>query len=155
VLGAFAAGVLVGLVLDSPDGKIVRVRLEGIGFGFLVPVYFVVTGMNFDLDSLLTVEGLVLAAVFLTMMLVSRGASALLWLRELGPRRTTSLAVFGATGLPLIVAIVGIGQGRGDVSDSVGASLIGAGMISVLVYPLVATRLAGVPSPVEGEADEY
>jgi Kef-type K+ transport system membrane component KefB len=155
VLGAFAAGVLVGLVLDSPDGKVVRVRLEGIGFGFLVPVYFVVTGMNFDLDSLLTVEGLVLAAVFLALLLVSRGASALLWLRELGPRRTTSLALFGATGLPLIVAIVGIGQERGDISDSVGASLIGAGMISVLVYPFVATRLAGVPAPVEREADEY
>ena len=63
-----------------------------------------------------------------------------------------SLALFGATGLPLIVAIVGIGQERGDISDSVGASLIGAGMISVLVYPFVATRLAGVPAPVEGEA---
>ena len=155
VLGAFAAGVLVGLVLDSPDGKIVRVRLEGIGFGFLVPVYFVVTGMNFDLDSLLTVEGLVLAAVFLALLLVSRGASALLWLRELGGRRTVSLALFGATGLPLIVAIVGIGQERGDISDSVAASLIGAGMISVLVYPFVATRLAGAPAPVEREADEY
>ena len=155
VLGAFAAGVLVGLVLDSPDGKIVRVRLEGIGFGFLVPVYFVVTGMTFDLDSLLTVEGLVLAAVFLALLLVSRGASALLWLRELGGRRTVSLALFGATGLPLIVAIVGIGQERGDISDSVGASLIGAGMISVLVYPFVATRLVGTPPPVEREAEEY
>ncbi|MET0561571.1 MAG: cation:proton antiporter [Gaiellaceae bacterium] len=155
VLGAFAAGVLVGLVLDSPDGKIVRVRLEGIGFGFLVPVYFVVTGMNFDLDSLLTVDGLALAALFLALLIVSRGASALLWLRELGGRRTVSLALFGATGLPLIVAIVGIGQERDDISGSVAASLIGAGMISVLVYPLVATRLARVPSPVEGEADEY
>jgi len=155
VLGAFAAGVLVGLVLDTPDGKVVRVRLEGIGFGFLVPVYFVVTGMTFDLDSLLTIEGLVLAAVFLTLLLVSRGASALLWLRDLGGRRTASLALFGATGLPLIVAIVGIGQERGDISDGVGASLIGAGMISVLVYPFVATRLVGTPSPVEREADEY
>jgi Kef-type K+ transport system membrane component KefB len=146
VLGAFAAGVVVGLALDSPEGRIVRVRLEGIGFGFLVPVYFVVTGMNFDLDSLLTAEGLLLAAVFLALLLVTRGASALLWLRELGGRRTVSLALFGATGLPLIVAIVGIGQGRGDISDSVGASLIGAGMISVLVYPFIATRLvhAGV-----------
>ena len=155
VLGAFAAGVLVGLVLDSPDGKIVRVRLEGIGFGFLVPVYFVVTGMTFDIDSLLTVEGLVLAAVFLALLLVSRGASALLWLRELGGRRTVSLALFGATGLPLIVAIVGIGQERGDISDSVAASLIGAGMISVLVYPFVATRLAGTSAPVQHEAEEH
>jgi Kef-type K+ transport system membrane component KefB len=142
VLGAFAAGVVVALVLDSPEGRIVRMRLEGIGFGFLVPVYFVVTGMNFDLESLLTAEGLLLAGLFLALLLVTRGASALLWLRELGPRRTASLALFGATGLPLIVAIVGIGQERGDVSDAVGASVIGAGMISVLVYPFVATRLA-------------
>jgi Kef-type K+ transport system membrane component KefB len=160
VLGAFAAGLVVGLALDSPDGKIVRVRLEGIGFGFLVPVYFVVTGMNFDLDSLLTVDGLSLAALFLVLLLVTRGTSALLWLRELGARETTSLALFGATGLPLIVAIVGIGQGRGAISDAVGASLIGAGMISVLVYPLVATRLAAATAEapithVEPAADEY
>ncbi len=98
--------------------------------------------MTFDIDSLLTVEGLSLAAIFLALLLVTRGASALLWLRELGPRGTASLALFGATGLPLIVAIVGIGSERGDISDSVGASLIGAGMISVLVYPFIATRLA-------------
>jgi len=160
VLGAFAAGIVVGLVLDSPEGEIVRLRLEGIGFGFLVPVYFVVTGMNFDLDSLLTVEGLSLAALFLLILLVSRGTAALLWLRELGPRRTASLALFAATGLPLIVAIVGIGSEQGDISDSVGASLIGAGMISVLVYPLIGMRFAGVPvraasDPADRSADEY
>ena len=157
VLGAFTAGVLVGLVLDSPDGQIVRVRLEGIGFGFLVPVYFVVTGMNFDLDSLLSAQGLLLAAVFLALLVVSRGASALLWLRELGGRRTASLALFGATGLPLIVAIVGIGQEKGDISDGVGASLIGAGMISVLVFPFVATRLVGAQVDFETtvSGDEY
>jgi Kef-type K+ transport system membrane component KefB len=150
VLGAFAAGIVVGLVLDSPEGRIVRVRLEGIGFGFLVPVYFVVTGMNFDLDSLLTTEGVALALLFLGILLVTRGAAALMWLRELGPRRTASLALFAATGLPLIVAIVGIGSERGDISDSVGASLIGAGMISVLVYPLVGMRL--VRPPLEADA---
>ena len=148
VLGAFAAGVLVGLVLDSTEGRIVRVRLEGIGFGFLVPVYFVVTGMTFDIDSLLTAEGLALAGLFLVLLLVTRGAAALLWLRELGARQTASLALLAATGLPLIVAIVGIGSEKGDISDGVGASLIGAGMISVLVCPFVATRL--VPQTATG-----
>ena len=147
VLGAFAAGVVVGLALDSPEGEVVRLRLEGIGFGFLVPVYFVVTGMEFDVDSLLSGRGLALAGLFVVLMLGTRGASALLWARELGTRRTACLALFAATGLPLIVAIVGIGQERGDVSDAVGASLIGAGMISVLVFPFVATRLAGPPEP--------
>jgi Kef-type K+ transport system membrane component KefB len=152
VLGAFASGLIVGLTLDSPEGEVVRMRLEGIGFGFLIPIYFVVTGMNFDLDSLLTATGLSLAALFLGLLLVVRGASSLLWLRELGPRETISLGLFGATGLPLIVAIAGIGIDRGAMADDVGASLIGAGMISVLVFPLVATAFSGrrtVAEPVE------
>jgi Kef-type K+ transport system membrane component KefB len=143
VLGAFAAGLVVGLALDTPEGGVVRMRLEGIGFGFLIPVYFVVTGMNFDLDSLLSARGLSLAALFLALLFVVRGASSLLWVRELPRRQTLGLAFFGATGLPLIVAIVGIGTGRGAIGADVGASLVGAGMISVLVFPLLATAVAG------------
>lgn len=142
VLGAFAAGLVVGLALESPDASVVRLRLEGVGFGFLIPIYFVVTGVEFDLDSLLTPSGIGLAAAFLALMLVVRGTPALLWRRTLGTRDTASLAFLGATGLPLIVAIVGVGAGRGAVSDSVGASMIGAGMISVLVFPLAGGRIA-------------
>ena len=66
------------------------------------------------------------------------------------------VTIFGATGLPLIVAIVGIGEERGDISGAVGASLIGAGMLSVLVYPLLALRIAGMsPGAGASEADEY
>ncbi len=143
VLGALAAGLVVGLALDSPEAKPVRTRLEGIGYGFLVPIYFVVTGMNFDLDSLLTASGLALAALFLALFLVVRGASAILWLRELGSRRTAGLTFFGAAALPLVVAIVGIGMDRGAIGSEVGASLIGAGMISVLAFPLVGLRFSG------------
>jgi Kef-type K+ transport system membrane component KefB len=148
VLGAFAAGLVVGLALDSPEGEVVRMRLEGIGFGFLIPIYFVVTGMNFDLDSFLTVNGLALGALFLAILFVVRGASSLLWLRELERRETLGLALFGATELPLIVAIVGIALERGAIADNVGASLIGAGMISVLLFPLVGMRVVGRSSPV-------
>ena len=143
VLGALAAGLVVGLALDTPDGEVVRMRLEGIGFGLLIPIYFVVTGMTFDLDSFVSLRGLELAALFLGLLLVVRGASAFLWLRELGPRPTASLALFGATGLPLIVAIVDIGTDRGAIAADVGASLIGAGMISVLLFPLLGISVAG------------
>jgi Kef-type K+ transport system membrane component KefB len=143
VLGAFAAGMIVGLALDSPEGAVVRLRLEGIGFGFLIPIYFVVTGLTFDLDSLLTASGIALAVLFLGLMLLTRGASAVLWLRELPRRETLALGLFGATGLPLIVAIVGIATKRGDISASIGASLVGAGMVSVLAYPFLGIRVAG------------
>ena len=153
VLGAFAAGLVVGLALGSPDAAPVRMRLEGVGFGFLIPIYFVVTGMTFDLDSLLSPTGLALAALFLALFVVVRGTPALLWLRDLGPQRTLSLAVFSATGLPLIVAIVGIGTDRGAIAQDVGTSLIGAGMISVLVLPLLATTLASRESSGLGDAE--
>ena len=141
VLGAFAGGLVVGLALSTADAAPVRMRLEGVGYGFLVPIYFVVTGMNFDLDSLLTPSGLGLAALFLGLFVVVRGTPSLLWIRDLGPRRTLSLAVFSATGLPLIVAIVGIGIERGAIGRDVGTSLIGAGMLSVLILPLIASAL--------------
>jgi Kef-type K+ transport system membrane component KefB len=138
ILGAFAAGLIVGLVVDTPEGRSVRTRLEGIGYGFLIPVYFVVTGLTFDLDSLLTLRGAGLALLFLALMLAFRGAAALLWLREIGRRETVQLALCAATGLPLIVAIVSIGARRGAIGPTEGASLIAAGMISVLVFPLTA-----------------
>jgi Kef-type K+ transport system membrane component KefB len=161
VLGAFAAGLIVGLALDSPEGEVVRMRLEGIGFGFLIPIYFVVTGINFDLDSLLTATGLALAALFLALLVVVRGLPSLLWLRELGTRRTLCLALLGATGLPLIVAIVGIGTDSGAIDPDVGASLIGAGMVSVLLFPLLAIRIVGrrraaePPPATSAETAEY
>jgi Kef-type K+ transport system membrane component KefB len=147
VLGAFTAGLIAGLVLDSPEGAVVRMRLEGIGFGLLIPIYFVTTGLTFDLDSLLTLRGLALTALFLVLLVVARGASALLWLRALGRRQTGALALFGATGLPLIVAVVTIGAARGAVSGSTGASLVGAGMISVLAYPLLAGWISSGERP--------
>jgi Kef-type K+ transport system membrane component KefB len=147
VLGAFAAGLVIGLVLDSPEGKIVRMRLEGLGYGCFIPVYFVVTGMSFDLDSFLSARGIGLALLFLVLLFVIRGVSALLWLRGLRRGELVSLALFGATGLPLIVAIVGIGVEKDAISAAVGASVVAAGMLSVLIFPLVATRLAGDESP--------
>ncbi|HUK94213.1 MAG TPA: cation:proton antiporter [Gaiellaceae bacterium] len=155
VLGAFAAGLVVGLALDTPSGEGVRVRLEGIGFGVFVPIYFVVTGMTFDLDSLLTRGGLALAGLFLALFMLTRGSSALLWRKELGEQATAGLAFFAATGLPLIVAIVSIGEERGAIDPSVGASLVGAGMLSVLIYPMVAIHIVGRREPSGAEAEEF
>jgi len=93
---------------------------------------------------------------------VVRGTSALLWVRELSRTETLGLALFAATGLPLIVAIVGIGTDRHAITANVGASLIGAGMISVLAFPLLGNRIIGsipavvsVPQAEPEVFDEY
>ena len=137
VLGAFAAGLVIGLVTQGATGEQVLPRIATIGYGFLIPVFFIVTGIEFDLDALLTGAGLALAALFLGIFLVTRGSSALLSLRELGARGTTALALFSATGLPLIVAVIEVGEDRGEIDSDVAAALIGAGMASVLLYPLL------------------
>ena len=115
--------------------------------------------LTFDLDSLLTARGLALAALFLALLLVIRGTPSLLWLRDLGPRATGSVAFFGATALPLVVAIVDIGTDRGAIDADVGASLISAAMVSVLVYPLIAGAISGaedwVPDTIASTEAEY
>ena len=141
VLGAFAAGLIIGLVTQAETGEQVMPRITSIGYGFVIPVFFVATGMDFDLDGLLTGEGLTFAAVFLALLLVTRGSAALLSLRELGMRGTAALALFSATGLPLIVAVIEVGEERGEIDSHVAAALVGAGMASVLVYPLLGLLL--------------
>jgi Kef-type K+ transport system membrane component KefB len=117
-------------------------RFATIGYGFLIPIFFIVTGMEFDVDGLLTGAGLALAAIFLAIFLITRGSAALLSLRELGGRETAALALFSATGLPLIVAVIEAGGERGEIGSHVAAALVGAGMTSVLVYPLIGLLLA-------------
>ena len=142
VLGAFAAGLVIGLVTQGETGEQVLPRITTIGYGLLIPVFFIVTGMDFDLDGFLTGAGIALAALFLALLLVTRGSAALLSVRELGARKTASLALFSATGLPLIVAVIEVGEERGEIDSDVAAALVGAGMISVLLYPLLGLLVA-------------
>lgn len=142
VLGAFAAGLIIGLVTQGETGEQVLPRIATIGYGLLIPVFFVATGMDFDLDALLTGAGLALAALFLALLLLIRGSAALLSARELGARGTASLALFSATGLPLIVAVIEVGEERGEIDTDVAAALVGAGMTSVLIYPLLGLLVA-------------
>ncbi|WP_435057204.1 cation:proton antiporter [Streptomyces sp. bgisy060] len=162
LLGAFAAGLITRLVLTgaAPDsGPQILEKVEGVGFGFLVPVFFVVTGIEFDLDSLL--HGgrvLILLPVFLLLFLVVRGAP--IWFlapRDLDRRDRSGLVLYGSTALPLVVAITTIGVDDQEMTAGEAAALVGAGMLSVLVFPLIALRLrarAGEevrpPEPVSG-----
>jgi Kef-type K+ transport system membrane component KefB len=140
LLGAFAAGMIVGLVARGEGSEPVRAKIEGIGFGFFVPLFFIVTGIEFDLDALLgSTKALIELPVFLVLLLLIRGLpAALLARRDLPRRELVPLALLTATGLPLIVAITAIGTDQGLMRSETAAALVGAGMLSVFLYPFLA-----------------
>lgn len=140
ILGAFAAGIIVGIVIRGTDAHEYLGKLDAVGFGFLIPVFFVATGMDFDLDGLLSnASSLVLVPGFALLFLAVRGLPVLLLYRDDLPRaERPALALFSAAALPLLVAITQIGLDTGAMRGEVAVSLIGAGMLSVLVYPLAA-----------------
>ncbi|WP_069737667.1 cation:proton antiporter [Streptomyces sp. EN27] len=147
LLGAFAAGMLTRLVLQGsvPErSDAILERVEAMGFGFLVPFFYIVTGIDFDLAALL--DGgrpLVLLPAFLLLFLLVRGFPAyLLAPRDLSGRPSrAALGLFSSTCLPLVVAITAIGLDEKVIGAGEAAALVAAAMVSVLVFPLLAFRL--------------
>lgn len=153
LLGAFAAGVIVGVVVRGAPGEAVRRKLEGMGFGFFVPLFFVVTGINFDLDALLeSTKALIELPIFLLLLLLIRGLPAVILTRRDLPRfELAPFALLSATGLPLIVAITAIGTEAGLMRTDTAAALVGAGMLSVFLYPFLAFELRRREQPTPQE----
>jgi Kef-type K+ transport system membrane component KefB len=143
LLGAFAAGIVVRLLVRGGDSEIVRGKLEAIGFGFLIPIFFITSGMKFDLNALTSTPNAFLRVpLFLALFLVIRGTPALLLYRHDLPRpELLPLALFSATGLPLIVVITTIGVSEGRMRPVNASALVAAGMLSVLLYPMAARLL--------------
>jgi Kef-type K+ transport system membrane component KefB len=143
ILGAFLAGALVGLVdRDTSSHPHFRTKLEAIGYGFLIPVFFVSSGVRLDLSGLLAdPAALARVPLFLLALLLVRGVPALLNLRAQGPRATMAIGFLQATSLPFIVTAVQIGMTLGTISTVTGAALICAGLLSVLIFPLLALAL--------------
>lgn len=156
LLGAFTAGVLFRLLLTGAperDAETVESKLDAVGYGFLVPVFFISTGVTFDLAALFSdASTTLLLPTFLVLLLVVRGVPSLLAAPPDSSRRDlAATALFGATGLPVIVAVTAIGVDHGDLSSGTAAALVGAGMLSVLVFPLVALTLRkGSPDAARG-----
>lgn len=148
LLGAFVAGIVWRLIMrdaDTADQQAVESKLEGIAFGFLVPFFFVYTGVTFDLASLLA-DPVLFAFVpgVLVLLIVVRGLPSMLSApKGAGWRDRAAVGLLGATALPIIVAVTAIGVEEGYLATSAQAVLVGAGMLSVLILPLAAMALRG------------
>jgi Kef-type K+ transport system membrane component KefB len=144
ILGAFAAGAILNhLDMDNemthPE---FRAKLAAAGFGIFIPVFFVSSGVLFDLDALFGSASTIAAVpLFLLALLVARGLPALLYRADFGQRRAMAAALLQATSLPFIVAATQIGQDLGVIDAAASAAFIGAGLVSVLLFPITALAL--------------
>ncbi len=145
ILGSFLAGGVLKLVdrdtmMTHPQ---LREKLEAVGFGVFIPVFFVATGVAYDLDALGEPSTLVQVPIFLAAMVAVRGLPALLYRGELGDRKTLVAALLQATSLPFIVAATAIGIELGAIEPGTAAAFIAAGLLSVVVFPATALGLLG------------
>jgi Kef-type K+ transport system membrane component KefB len=143
LLGGFVAGMITRVALRGRAVAVFDSKLTAVGYGLLIPFFFVTSGMRFDLDALTgSAEAMLKVPLFLALFLIVRGTPALLLYRgALTGRDRLALAFFCATELPLVVAITTVAVDQGHMHSDTAAGLVGAAIISTLVYPLVGLRL--------------
>lgn len=142
VLGA----VLAGMVLRGwthrlkVDTTSLEHKFDAVGYGIFIPIFFVSSGMSFDLKSIS--EDPLRLLLFFALLIVVRGLPSLLIYRHaLAPVQRLEMTFITATSLPLLIALATIGEQDGVMLPATAASLIGAGVLSVLVFPLIAVTL--------------
>ncbi len=145
ILGAFAAGMIVGLSTRGPDGEPLRIKLDAVCFGLLVPFFFVGTGMRFDLPALLRdLPSMLLPPALMLVMLGVRGAPVWLYRRDLPPGQRLPFALSSSVAsLGLVVVIAEIGVRTHAMSGELSRALVAAALLSTLVFPTAAGVAAG------------
>ena len=142
-LGAFTAGMAVGLATRDNPSHVLQDKLDAVGFGFVIPIFFVCSGIKLDLPALLSLDAVAKMMVYLVALLLVRGLPALLFYRLLGGRDCLALALYSATSLSLIVVITGAAVERNLMPSAEAAPLVGAGLLSVLLFPSIVGLLRG------------
>jgi Kef-type K+ transport system membrane component KefB len=145
ILGAFLAGAILNMVdKDTATHPHFRMKLEAIGYGFVIPVFFISSGPRFDLDALLdSPSAFVKVPLFLLALLVVRGVPAALYVGEVGRRKAVAAGLLQATSLPFLVTATQIGVSLGEIRPDTAAALVTAGLLSVVAFPLMALSLLG------------
>jgi Kef-type K+ transport system membrane component KefB len=141
VLGAFIAGIIVRRFAPPGEESPLQVKVEAIAFGFLIPLFFVVSGANLDIQSIVQNPGRL--ALFFALLLIVRGLPQAVIYRRAFPhaRERWRFSLLVATGLPIIVAVTSLEVSEGVMDPRNAAALVGAGALSVLVFPLVGNSL--------------
>ena len=139
VLGAFLAGVVLRRWAPGDTMALER-KLEAVGYGVFIPIFFVSSGMKLDVDSI--VQNPLRLLLFFGLLFAVRGLPQLfMYRRQLSSIQRWQMVFFTATALPLLVALSEVGTQSGVMLPENAAALVGAGALSVVCFPLIATIL--------------
>lgn len=139
VLGAYTAGMVISSLTKV---TILQYRLTSIGSGFFIPLFFIISGVEFDLPGLVTSPAsLARLILFCAGFLFVRILPVLLYKRVLPERDLLPHALFSSTTLPLVVAVTYLGVRTGDMLPENASALVGAAVITVAVFPAFALLL--------------
>jgi Kef-type K+ transport system membrane component KefB len=145
ILGAFIAGAILRLVDADAEHKhpLFHPKLDGIGYGLLIPVFFVTSGLTFNLSVLFSSASTLLRVpLFLLVLLIVRGLPAVLYRSALASTRdVVSVGLLQATSLPFIVAATTIGLQLHAIRPANAAALVAAGVLSVIIFPIISVQL--------------
>jgi Kef-type K+ transport system membrane component KefB len=120
---------------------VTRGRLEAVGFGFLVPVFFIASGMALDIENLFTPEEIGQVALFATLLLLVRGVPAFVYRGNLSTRGTVAVGFMQATNLSFLVVAVAVGLRLDLITPLTGSALVIAGLVSAITFPAIAQKL--------------
>jgi Kef-type K+ transport system membrane component KefB len=156
LLGAFAAGVIVRLFIRGENTEQITSKLEAIGFGFLIPIFFIETGVNLDLHALVhRPKVLLLVPLFALLFLFTRGLPTwVVFRRVVDKAQVRALSILASTALPLVVVITTIGVDEHKMKPQNASALVAAGMLSVLVYPILGLRSLRAKTPATADGDQ-
>jgi Kef-type K+ transport system membrane component KefB len=148
ILGAFAAGMVVGLATRGKDGELFRIKIDAVCFGWFTPFFFIGTGVAFDLAALTRdVATMLLIPAFVVLFLAARGIPALLYRNELPKSEQLPFALFtSVASLGLVVVITRIGSQAYGMNPDIAQALIAAALLSSLLFPTFAGALLSTPT---------
>lgn len=147
ILGAFLAGTVVSL-LSAEEGSALRPKLNAIGYGFFIPIFFIMVGVHFELGALESRGGLLLVPTLVVMAYAVKLIAALVYQPLLSWREVLALGVLTSARLSLIIAAAAIGVEIGAITTTTNAAIILVAIITVIVSPITFNRL--VPPPADG-----
>ncbi len=142
ILGSFAAGFVLRYVVPEGNHSLEQ-KLEAIGYGFLIPLFFVVSGAGIDLAAIGAKP--VMLVVFIVLLLVVRFVPIMISLRmshltrDMSWSDHVSVAFYCTTALPLIVAVTNVAVSAEAMNPSTASVMVAAGAISVFLMPLLAS----------------